>query len=159
MCECAILIPHKLRLCVCHRCYCILIYYNTVISLCFILNWQLLSWLVLFGASMTSSWTPLSQVSASYWYYENYDFKVCVILFSFYSIQLLSWLLLFGASNTSSQLSLSRVSALYWYYKNYGCVYVNSAIVYWSTKILVSRYVLFWPKKWCNCEMVDCSML
>ena len=33
----------------------------------------------MFGASITSSWMLLSQVSELYWYYNNYGFKVCVI--------------------------------------------------------------------------------
>ena len=32
---------------------------------------QLLLWLFLFGASIASSWTPLSRVSALNWYYKN----------------------------------------------------------------------------------------
>ena len=60
---------------------------------------KLLSWLVLFRASITSLWTPLSRVSALYWYYKNYCFNVCVISFSFYSIKLFSWLLFLGPSS------------------------------------------------------------
>ena len=43
-CECAILILQKLRLRVCHFCYCLLIYNDYVILSCFILNWPMLQW-------------------------------------------------------------------------------------------------------------------
>ena len=104
---------------------------------------DVLPWLLLLGAIITSLWSPLSRVSALYWYYTNYSFKVCVRSSSFYSIQLLSWLLLFGASIASLESPLSRVSVLYWYYKNYGCVYVIADIVYWSMTIMLFYYVLF----------------
>ena len=42
MCKCALFIIRKLWLRVCHWCYCILIYDDTDISLCFILNWPIL---------------------------------------------------------------------------------------------------------------------
>ena len=37
-CECNLLIIQRLRLRVCHRCYCLLVYDDTDISLCLILN-------------------------------------------------------------------------------------------------------------------------
>ena len=42
--KCAILILRKLWFGVCHCCYCILIYDDYVILLCFILNWPILKW-------------------------------------------------------------------------------------------------------------------
>ena len=44
MCECAILIPRKLRLRVCHCWYCLLIYDDSFIILCFILKWPMVQW-------------------------------------------------------------------------------------------------------------------
>ena len=44
MYECAILIPRQLWFCVCHCCYCLLIYENVVILLCFISNWPMVQW-------------------------------------------------------------------------------------------------------------------
>ena len=44
---------------------------------------------------------------------QKYVFKVCVILFSFYSIQLLSWLCLFVASIAYYLSTSSCVSVLY----------------------------------------------
>ena len=43
-CECAILIIRKLQLRVYHHCYCLLIYDDTVILLCFFLNWSMVQW-------------------------------------------------------------------------------------------------------------------
>ena len=51
---------------------------------------------LLFGTSIASLWSPLSRVSALYWYYKNYGFNICVMSFSFYSIQLLLWIIFQG---------------------------------------------------------------
>ena len=50
----------------------------------------------MFRTSIAYSWSPSFRVSYIYWYYGNYGFKICVILFSFYSVQLLSWLFCSG---------------------------------------------------------------
>ena len=42
--ECAILIPRKLHFGVCHHWYSLLIYNDSIILLCFILNWPMAQW-------------------------------------------------------------------------------------------------------------------
>ena len=95
---------------------------------------QLISWLLLFGASIASSWFPSSRVIALYWYYKKYYFKVCVISFSFYSIQLLSWLLFFG-----SRISFSNCHRHKW------VRYIaNTKIKVWCMSLLLLSIDLQW---------------
>ena len=124
---------------------------------------HLLSWLLLFGTSIVSSWPPSSWVSAIYWYKKKYGLKVFVISFSFYSIKLLSWLLLLWDSIASFLSPSSRVSAQYWYYKiTVWCI--SSRI--WSIDLQWFRFfIMFYFKltnvsmdkwlmvKWCNSEI------
>ena len=51
---------------------------------------KLLSWLILFGASISSSWLPSSRGSVLYWYHENYG-VVYVININTHEIFLCLW--------------------------------------------------------------------
>ena len=73
---------------------------------------QLILWLIFFGASIASSWSPSSRVSALYWYHKNYGF-VYVININTYDI--FFCLYEYAFQNTTGKLLLSQqVSATLW---------------------------------------------